>query len=135
GKRIERTLELGAEVEGKPGQRYARLDRGPGVAVLTPGDTRVLARTHLDYVDHRLLSFDPEKVTAVQRQKGDEKLELAKQEGEWQLVKPEAQRADDGSVKNLVKQLSTLRAANIAEYPLEDAKKYGLDAPFAVLTV
>src|SRR5205807_8293701 len=118
-----------------PGQRYLRVDKGPGVAVLSPADTRTLARTHRDYVDHRLFSFEADKVTAVQRQKGSEALELAKQDGEWQLVKPEATRADDGSAENLVRQLSALRAADIVEYPLKDAKKYGLDTPFAVVTV
>jgi hypothetical protein len=135
GKKTLHTLELGAEVEGQPGQRYLRLDKGPGVAVLSPADARTLARTHLDYVDHRLLAFEADKVTAVQRQKGSEALELAKQQGEWQIVKPEMTQADDGSVENLVRQLSALRAADIAEYPLKEAKKYGLDTPFAVVTV
>lgn len=134
-KKMERTLELGGAVEGKPGYHYARLDRGAGVAVLVPADVRLLARTYLAYVDHKLLTFAAEKVTAIERQKGAETLELTKKDGEWQLVKPEAQRADDGAVGELVTQLASLRAASVAEYPLKDPKKYGLDAPFAVLTV
>jgi hypothetical protein len=134
-KPVERTLELGGAVEGKPGQRYARLDKGPGVAVLAAEDANLLARTYLDYVDHKLLSFPEGKVTSLQRQKRDETLELVKKGSEWQFVKPEPHRADDATLGMLVRQLSGLRAAAIAEYPLKDEKKYGLDYPFAVLTI
>lgn len=131
----EHVLEVGGEVEGKPGQRYGRLDNGSGVAVLSADDTRVLARTHLDYVNHQLLAVEPGKVASVRRQKGGEVLELAKQDGEWQIVKPVEQRADDGAVGALVAQLAGLRAASVAEFPLKDVKKYGLDTPSAVVTV
>lgn len=134
-KPVERVLELGGAVEGEPGQRYARLDRGPAVAVLAAEDASLLARTHLAYVDHKLLSFPAERVASLQRQKGTETLELVKKDGDWQLLKPQEQRADDALLVALVQQLANLRAASIAAYPLTDEKKYGLDTPEAVLTI
>jgi Domain of unknown function (DUF4340) len=135
GKKTEHKLELGAEVKGKSGQRYARLDGKPVVAVLTEDQTRAFSRAYLDYVNHRLLSLDQEKVTGVSRNKGEESLELARKDGAWKLVKPQAYPAEGPAVDTLVEQLCGLRVANVADYPLKDPKKYGLDVPFAVLTL
>src|SRR5262249_23802637 len=98
-------------------------------------DTRVLTGSYLDYVDHKVLSLAAEKVTGVQRKKGTEMLEIVKQDDEWQLRKPAEQRGDDKTINGLLRQLSDLRAASVAEYPLKDEKKYGLDAAFAVVTL
>ncbi len=131
----KQTLLVGAEVADKPGQRYARLERSSGVAVLTVEQTRVLTRTHLDYVDHRMFHFPAEKVTGVQRAKGQESLEIAKQDDEWQILKPQALRADDKVLEQLLRQLGDLRAAAVAEFPLKNPEKYGLDKPTATLTL
>ena len=125
---------VGRRVEGEPGQRYARLDRGPGVAVLTAADAALLSRTHLDYVDHKLLSFPAERVTSSPAAEGNRDAETVKKEGDWQLVKPQEQH-DDATLAMLVRQLANLRATSIAAYPLTDEKKYGLDAPAALLTI
>jgi hypothetical protein len=135
GKMREHIIILGGEVEGKSGRRYARVDQGPGIAVLDPEDAAVLSRNHLEYVDHIVLKLAPDKVTALVRQKEKETLEIMRQEDEWKLLKPQALRADDRTITDLLRQLAELRATAVAEYPLKDAKKYQLDNPDAVLTV
>ncbi len=136
GKTRQRVLAIGGEVEGSPGRRYARLDQSPGVAVLGRGDTQVLTRTPLDYVNHRMLKLAPDKVTGLQRVQGEETLQLAKQADEWEMLKPQAQRAEDRTVEGLLKMLADLRASQVVEYPLKDSqKKYGFDAPSLTLTL
>ncbi len=131
----QRVLAIGGEVMGSPGRRYVRLDQVPGVAVLGKEAAHALTRTALDYVDHRMLKLAIDKVTGVLRVQGTETLELAKQDDEWQILKPQAQRAEDRAVENLLKMLADLRASSVAEYPLKDAKKYGLDTSSLTLTL
>lgn len=130
---IEHTLALGKEIEG--GGRYARLDNGPAVMVLSPLESRTLARGHLDYVDRVILRFDAGAASALVRRGKADALEVVKRDSGWQLVKPADQRADDRAMQDLLDQLGNLRAIRIAAYPVKDLKPYGLDEPAATLTV
>jgi hypothetical protein len=130
----EHTLELGKPVEGEEGARYARLDKGPGVAVLSAPAVKELTRTYLDFVSRTVLSFDLSAVTGVDLHKGPDTLELAKRDEGWSLVKPVEQRADDPTVQDLLSRL-TGKAERVAAYPAKDPKPFGLDDPAAVVTV
>lgn len=131
----EHTLELGKPVEGQAGARYARLDKGPAVAVLGAPAVADLTHTYLDFVERTLWKLDPATVAAVVRKAGDDSLELVKSDEVWKIIKPADQPADDKTMQELVGQLATLRAERVAAYPLKDAKPFGLDQPAAVLTV
>jgi hypothetical protein len=135
GDKVEHTVRLGAEVEGEAGARYARVDKGPGVAVLGPGVAKVLARTYLDYVDHNVLQFDAGAVKLVQRHMGPDVFEVVKQDDGWQIAKPAQERADDQAVQDLLGRLADLRASRIAAYPAKDLGPFGLDKPQALVTV
>lgn len=128
-------LVVGKPVSGDKGERYARLEDGPGAFVLAPAATAELTHGYLDYVDRTLLKLDPTKVTGLYRKKGAEAVELVKQDDAWQMLKPEALRGDDKTVQGLVDQLASLKARSIAAYPAKDFQKYGLDAPAAEITV
>jgi hypothetical protein len=130
----EHTLELGKPVEGEEGARYARLDRGPGVAVLSAPAVKELTRTYLDFVNRTVLSFDPASVNELQRRKGPDTLELAKRDEGWSLVKPVEQRADDPTVLDLLSRL-TGKAERVAAYPAKELKPFGLDDPSTVVTL
>jgi hypothetical protein len=134
GKPATHTIEVGNSVEGDSGARYARVDRGAGLAVLPAATAKTLTATALDYVDHRLLDFDAAAVQSVKRQAGGDILELVKKDG-WQIVKPADFRADDRSMQDLLGQLGTLRATRIAAYPAKDVQPFGLDKPAAIVTI
>lgn len=129
------TVEIGKPVQGESGARYARVNKGPGVAVLGAAPARTLARTYLDYVDHNVLKFDAGAVTQVRRRMGPDALDLAKRDDGWHIAKPAEQRGDDRAMQDLLGQLGGLRATRIAAYPAKDLKEYGLDTPAAVVTV
>jgi Domain of unknown function (DUF4340) len=128
------TLILGKSVEQEPHARYARLDNGPGIAVLTGAETNELTRSYLDYVDRNLLQFDPAAVTSIQRKMGADELEIAKRDDGWHLAKPAPFRADDPTIDKLLEQVSHLRAQRVAAYQAKDLKPFGIDAPTAVVT-
>jgi hypothetical protein len=131
----EVTLALGESAKESPGGRYARLGDHPGVAILDPFVSAALNRGHLDFVDHRLLQFDAAKVTDLKRQMGGAELQLAKRDEGWQLLKPTEQRADDKATQELLDLLADLRASAIRAYPAKELQPFGLDDPFAVLTL
>jgi hypothetical protein len=128
----EHTLELGKSA-GMEGGRYARLDKGPGVAVLPTRVAAVMTRGYLDYVNRNVLKFDPGAVTMMQRQAGTDALEVARRDGNWFLVKPAEERADDRAMQSLLQQLAELRAQRVVAFPAKDLKTYGLDTPTATV--
>jgi hypothetical protein len=129
----QHTVALGKSLEG--GERYARIDNGPGVVVLGSAASEHLGRTYLDFVDRTLLKLDPSALIGIQRKIEDQELELVKKEDGWHLVKPTEQRADAPLLENLVDQLARLRAVRVAAYPAKDLQPFGLDKPAAVVTL
>src|SRR5262249_10173192 len=55
----EHRLDLGKPVAKEGGERYARLDNGPGIFVLNSAAAATLERGYLDYVDHSVFKFEP----------------------------------------------------------------------------
>jgi hypothetical protein len=129
------TLALGKALPDKPDSCYARLDNGPGIAVLGPEAVRELKRTYLDFVDHTVFKLDAGAVTTLARRMGAEELTLARRDGAWQVVKPAEQPADGPATDMLVGQLATLRAARVAAYPVKELAPFGLEEPAAVVTL
>jgi hypothetical protein len=134
-KPAEHTIAVGKVVENSSGDRYVRVDNGPGIAVLPSFIVKDLERTHLDFVDRTLLKFDSSSASGLARKSGAETLEIAKKDDAWRILKPVDLAADDKTVQGLFDQLANLRADSIAAYPAKDVKQYGLDQPAAVVTL
>jgi hypothetical protein len=138
-----------AEPNGKPelhtiklgkidttGERNARIDDGPALAVLDLRTSDALARTKLDFADRTLLAFDPANLTGIARTKDKAELELSQNASlVWELTKPEKHKADAPTLDELGESLARLRAVKVAAFDAKDLKAYGLDAPAAVLTI
>lgn len=133
--KAEHVIELGKQVAGKSGQRFARVDKGSGAAILPSDTSRILERVYLDYVPHDLLKFDSASATLLQRRMGTKNLEIAKKGDDWNVVGPANQKADSQTMQQLFEQLGHLRAERIAAYPAKDLKPFGLDAPAAVIKI
>jgi hypothetical protein len=134
-KPAQHTLALGNEVKDSKGARYARLDGGPGVAVLDANTAEAVGRSYLDFVDHTALKLDAAKITNLSRQGSAGELELVRQSETWRLTKPAMQPTDQASVNLLMEQLAELRAKRVAAYPVKDVQPFGLSKPAAVLTL
>jgi hypothetical protein len=131
-KNAAHTIELGGAAESSRGARYARVDKGAGVAILGAATAAVLDRTNLDYVNRHLLEFDAATAQTLLRKQGADVLQAVKKDDGWRLVKPADEKADDKVIQDLLSQLADLRARRIAAYPLKDPAAYGLDRPVEV---
>jgi hypothetical protein len=130
---VEHTLTLGKDAGD--GKRYARLDKQDAVIVLDAAMAKALDRTHLDYLDARVLKFDADAVNTILRAMPGSDLELAKQDDSWRLLKPQARAADDLTVGDLLEKTFRLRGERVAAYPVKDLAPFGLDKPAAVVTL
>ncbi len=118
------------------GERYVRVDDGPAAGVLLPRAAEALARGKLDFADRTLLTFDPQALTAIDRKKGNDELELTQSGINWEIAKPAKQKADRETVESLAEQLGRLRAAKVAAVaPADLDKPFGLKDPAATITL
>ena len=132
---VTHSLALGKIVEGSSGERYARLDNGPGVAVLSSSSAGEFTKSYLDFVNRTLVKADAGQAKGLVRQMGEQVLELRKSDTGWQIVKPLEIRGDDSLLDQLVDQLASLQARRVAGYQAKDLKPFGLDAPAATVTL
>jgi hypothetical protein len=131
----QHTVALGKPVPDEAGAFYARLDNGSGVAVLSPATAAELKKTYLAFVDRTVLKLPAGEVTALERKMAGNDLEIVKKEEAWDLAKPAPGRADGATMDKLVEQLASLRAQQVAAYPVKDLQPFGLDTPIAVVTL
>jgi Domain of unknown function (DUF4340) len=131
-KTVEHTLALGKDAGN--GQRFARLDQQQEVAVLDAATATELTRSHLDFVNHRVLKYDLDTVTGIVRQMMGGDLDLIKRDDQWRFAKPDKQ-ADDITVGDVLEKTFRLRAERIAAYPVKDLKPFGLEQPAATVTL
>jgi hypothetical protein len=127
-------VALGKPVKDASGDRYARLDDGPGVAVLDAALVKELSQNYLDFVNHDLLKLNPDQVTDIKRQMNGEVLEIVKNDKTWRLLKPADTAADQQTLEDLLRYFN-LRAKRIAAFPAKELTPFGLDPPAAVITI
>jgi Domain of unknown function (DUF4340) len=129
----DHVIELGKDAG--MGGRFARIDGKDAVVVLDESVATLMQRKYVDFVDPKILSFDPDAVSRIDRQMKDAPLELIRREDSWQIAKPGIIRdADNLTVFDLLKRTAGLQAKRIAAYPAKDLKEFGLDQP-AVVTL
>jgi len=130
----EHKLILGKAVGKETAGHYARLDNGPGIAILSAAEVAEFSHSYLDFVNRNLLEFDAGAVTAIHRRMGNEEMEIVKRD-DWRLTKPGDFRGDDATIDSLLEQVARLRAQRVAAYQVKDLKPFGLDAPAATITL
>lgn len=88
-----------------------------------------------DLRDKTLITFDRDKVDAVDIVASGKGIDFAKDGGDWKITKPVAAKADFGSVEGLIGKVQTAQMKSIvsAAPTPEDLKKYGLDKPQATV--
>ncbi|MBX9679540.1 MAG: DUF4340 domain-containing protein [Gemmataceae bacterium] len=125
----EHTITLGGDAGD--GKRYARIDKNEAVVALDAATSSILERTHLDYMDLRVLKYPFDAVASIERRMKDNDLELAKQDDGWRIMKPIPRAADASTADDIVEKTFQLRAVRIAEYPAKDLRAFGLQESVA----
>ncbi len=129
----DHVIELGKDAD--KGGRFARIDKKDAVAVLDENVAALMQKSYVDFVDPKVLNFDPDAVTRIDRQMKDAPLELSKRDDAWQITKPGIRDADNLTVFDLLKRTGSLQAKRIAAFPAKDLKDFGLDQPVALVTM
>lgn len=80
----------------------------------------------------QLFHFEIENVAAVEWRRGEDLVRLAKREGQWRVVSPVDERADELAVSGALNALAKLTPARVIEQP-GAADEYGLAEPGLVL--
>ncbi|MGE3807878.1 MAG: DUF4340 domain-containing protein, partial [Gemmataceae bacterium] len=136
GKSLERrVLFIGKQADKDINERFAMLEGGQGIFVLGQLSVGELMRAPLGYADRSILSFNAEKVARVERKQPGNDLELVRNDDAWQVAKPDEKKADAQGMLQLLRQLSGLRALEVAAYQPANLAPYGLDTPAAELTL
>ncbi|GIW78483.1 MAG: hypothetical protein KatS3mg105_0290 [Gemmatales bacterium] len=129
------TVLIGKPTADNSRERFAKLEGHAGVFVLSANDARALTGGYLDFVNHDLLSFDADKVTGFARSMKENDLKLVKKDDLWYIETPQQFDADSDTIADLLRQLSALRASQVAAYRAKDLKQFALDPPEAVITL
>jgi len=92
-------------------------------------------RSALDFLERNLLKLNAANLTGFSRTIGAETLEIVKKEDTWHMLKPTEQIADEQKVPELLGRLATLSAEKLVAYAPKELQRFGLDKPFARLTL
>lgn len=133
GKDESKTLEIGTEVKGKSGSKYARFTGESAIFNLPAPAVLILERTYLAYVPREILKLKSDDVDALTRTGIPGELEINRKNEVWSISKPKVEIADERTLNDLVAVASDLKADSIAAFPATDLKLFGLDTPFAVV--
>jgi hypothetical protein len=114
------------------GNSYASVVGEKAVYAVPSFRVNSLRKAFEDLRDKRILDFDTSTVERLGVSWTDGRVDLVRREGEWRLSAPVEGAADAGTVKDLLSDLSFLRASGFEDEPPPDAET-GLDRPaFAV---
>jgi len=92
-------------------------------------------RSALDFLERNLLKLNTANLTGLSRTIGAETLEIVKKDDTWHMLKPTEQVADEQKVPELLGRLASLSAEKLVAYAPKDLQRFGLDKPFARLTL
>lgn len=116
---------------------FARRNDEKRVFLVASFQETALNKSPFDLRDKTLLKVDRDKVDGLEISAGSQNLSMAKDGGEWKVVKPVQVRADYGTVEGLVGKLQSARMKSIvtSDAAPADLKKYGLDKPQATVNL
>jgi uncharacterized protein DUF4340 len=116
---------------------FARRSDDKRVFLISATEEATFNRSTFDLRDKTLLKFDRDKVDGVEVTVEGKPLQLAKEGGNWTIVKPLKARADFSSVEGLIARLQALQMKSVvtADANAADLKKYGFDKPQATVNL
>ncbi len=114
---------------------YARVNSDPEVVLTSSGLSTNAKKSLLDWRNKDLLVFDNNAANRLLLTTPQNRFELKKENGKWQMVSPLKAAADESKISSI---LSRVRYGRINEFTAEqmaEAKAYGLDKPAYEFTV
>ena len=134
GKPEEHKLAVGGIADGKPTERFARIDQG-GVFVLPESAWQPLLRDYLAYVSPELLNLDAAKVSSITRLMNGETVEFVRKGTGWDVKSKSTNPGDAPTLNAIADELAHLQVERVAAYPAKDAAAFGLEKPEVSFTL
>lgn len=106
---------------------YVHQAASPSIAVVKLDDAKKLLAPALSYRDRSIMTFAKARADQIELTKAGTTIVLAKQKDAWKMTQPVSADADADAVNDLLGDLSSLKASQIAGEG--DLVKFGLDKP------
>jgi hypothetical protein len=134
GKRMPPELEFGQD-SAVQGRGYVRLADDDAVYVVADDLKNIISKTPEDFRDHRMTPFLTTLINRAIFQVSGGEIELAKEQDNWQLVRPIKARASNDAVVDILTKMNQTQIAKFVSEIKANPGSYGLDSPADVLTL
>ncbi len=134
GQRALPELEFGQDT-AVPGRGYLRIENDDAVYVVSNDLKNIISKTPEDFRDHRMTPFLTTLINRAVFQVSGGQIELAKEQDNWQLVRPIKARASNDAVVDILTKMNQTQIAKFVSEGRSNPGSYGLDSPADVLTL
>jgi hypothetical protein len=134
GKNMPPQLEFGQDTAVQ-GRGYLRLQDEDAVYVVTNDLKTIVSKTPEDFRDHRMTPFLTSLISRAIFQVSGGEIELAKEQDNWQLVRPIKARASNDAVADILTKMSQAQISKFVSENRSNPGSFGLDTPADVLTL
>jgi uncharacterized protein DUF4340 len=134
GKQMPPQLEFGQDTAVQ-GRGYLRLQDDDAVYVVTNDLKTIVSKTPEDFRDHRMTPFLTTLISRAIFQVSGGEIELAKEQDNWQLVRPIKARASNDAVVDILTKMNQAQISKFVSENKSNLGSFGLDSPTDVLTL
>jgi hypothetical protein len=134
GKRMPAELEFGQDTAVQ-GRGYLRIEDDDAVYVVTNELKNIVSKTPEDFRDHRMTPFLTTLINRAIFQVSGGEIELAKEQDNWQLVRPIKARASNDAVVDILTKMNQTQISKFVSENKSSLGPFGLDSPTDVLTL
>jgi hypothetical protein len=134
GPRMPAELVFGQDT-AVPGRGYLRIEDDDAVYVVPNDLKNIVSKTPEDFRDHRMTPFLTTLINRAIFQVSGGEIELAKEQDNWQLVRPIKARASNDAVVDILTRMNRTQISKFVSENKSGAGSFGLDTPADVLTL
>jgi Domain of unknown function (DUF4340) len=134
GPRMPAELVFGQDT-AVPGRGYLRIEDDDAVYVVPNDLKNIVSKTPEDFRDHRMTPFLTTLINRAIFQVSGGEIELAKEQDNWQLVRPIKARAGNDAVVDILTRMNRTQISKFVSENKSSAGSFGLDSPADVLTL
>ena len=134
GQRMPAELVFGQDTAVQ-GRGYLRIEGDDAVYVVANDLKNIVSKTPEDFRDHRMTPFLTTLINRAIFQVSGGEIELAKEQDNWQLVRPIKARASNDAVIDILTKLNQTQISKFASENKSNQGSFGLDSPADVLTL
>jgi hypothetical protein len=134
GKQMPAELVFGQDTAVQ-GRGYLRMQDDDAVYVVANDLKNIITKTPEDFRDHRMTPFLTTSIDRAVFQVSGGEIELAKDQDNWQLVRPIKARASNDAVVDILTKMNQTQISKFVSENKSHPESFGLDSPADVVTL